>query len=279
MRRIIKKILPPVFVDIYKGIFGKTATKKVNITEIDRIKTLPRYQEGKTTLVNSIIPLRFTDSASLLFMYNELFIKEIYKFRSRTNTPFIIDAGANIGLSIIYFKQLYPSSRIVGFEPDEKIFEVLSDNINVFGLENVQLEKKALWNQNTWLEFRSEGADGGRVRIDADHDRIVRVPAVSLRSYIENTDVDFLKIDIEGSETLVLKDCEDLLSNINCIFIEYHSFIGQEQTLPEILQILKRTGFRYNINTPGLISETPFVHINSYSNMDMQLNIYAWRQP
>jgi FkbM family methyltransferase len=40
-------------------------------------------------------------------------------------SPYIIDAGANIGLSIIYFKKKYPNSKIVAFEPDKLIFNIL----------------------------------------------------------------------------------------------------------------------------------------------------------
>jgi len=32
-----------------------------------------------------------------------------------------------------------------------------------------------------------------------------------------------LKIDIEGAEYDVLKDCEDSLENVKNIFVEYHS--------------------------------------------------------
>jgi hypothetical protein len=89
--------------------------------------------------------------------------------------------------------------------------------------------------------------------------------------------VDFLKIDIEGAETKVLEDCADLLFNVDKLFVEYHSFIGMEQPLPEIFGILKNAGFRLHISAPGLTSNSPFIELRTYSNMDNQLNIYGIR--
>ncbi len=234
-----------------------------------------RYTPGIWTILEH--PLKFADNLSCYFIYNEIFDKGIYQFETQNKKPSIIDAGANIGLSIIYFKRLFPEAKIIAFEPDDKIFSILAENVASFHLRDIVLEKKALWNEDGWLEFHSEGADAGRVRTAMDYERIVRVPSVRLRKYLEGQTIDFLKVDIEGAETTVLKDCEDLLVNVSRIFVEYHSFTGQEQTLPELLALLKRAGFRLNINVPGLVSKKPFSMIETYNGMDMQLNIYGWR--
>ena len=63
--------------------------------------------------------------------------------------PFIIDCGANIGLSVIYLKNLYPDAEIVAFEPDEQNFQLLQKNIASFGFKNVEARKEAVWTENT----------------------------------------------------------------------------------------------------------------------------------
>jgi hypothetical protein len=68
-----------------------------------------------------------------------------------------------------------------------------------------------------------------------------------------------------------------LLSNVERIFLEYHSFKGKEQSLHRILDILQGAGFRYNIQHIGVFSNHPFEEINSYMGMDLQLNIFAYR--
>ena len=242
--------------------------------EIERLQKIPRFLEGITYISSK--PLKYIDTASFIFIYDEIYKKEIYKFLTPNPEPYIIDAGANIGLSVVYFKQLFPKAEIIAFEPDEKVFDVLAFNVKSFGLENVNLVQKALWNEETILKFYAEGADGGRVATENDELKIVEVPTISLRPYL-NKKVDLLKIDIEGAETVVLKDCKDLLHNVERVFIEYHSFVGQEQTLQQILEILQKAGFRYQLQHIGIFSANPFIKVNEYNNMDLQLNIFAYR--
>jgi hypothetical protein len=97
-----------------------------------------------------------------------------------------------------------------------------------------------------------------------------------LKNYIDKK-IDFLKIDIEGAETKVLIDIQEQLHFVEKIFVEYHSFNNQKQTLNEIINILTKAGFRLHINSPGLMSPSPFMKLNSYNDMDMQLNISGWK--
>jgi hypothetical protein len=88
--------------------------------------------------------------------------------------------------------------------------------------------------------------------------------------------VDFLKIDIEGAETETLKDCADRLGNVENLFVEYHSFDGERQTLDTLIGILAGAGFRLHVHSPNA-SPQPFVHRDLNAGMDLQLNIFAFR--
>lgn len=242
--------------------------------ELWKISRIPRYQKFQTNILSH--PIQGVDSASFEFMYDEIFNREIYKFNCGNKRPLIIDCGANIGLSVIYFKHLFPSCKILTFEPDKKAVEVLLHNIQSFGFSDVQVIEKAVWNSDTTIEFMAEGADGGRVVVTEGHDFSKYVVSTArLRDYL-NQVVDFLKIDIEGAETEVILDCKDLLSNVRNLFIEYHSFADRPQTLHTILDILSLAGFRVHIHPP-IVSPHPFVERNVYMGMDMQLNIFAFR--
>ncbi|HLL73724.1 MAG TPA: FkbM family methyltransferase [Pyrinomonadaceae bacterium] len=207
-------------------------------------------------------------------MYREIFEQQIYRFEAGSQTPFIIDGGANIGLSIIYFKQLYPQSRVVAFEPDSSVFRALEGNIRRRGYGDVQLHRGALWSSEKALSFMAEGADGGRIAQAGDPENVV-VQTVRLRDYL-NRPVDLLKLDIEGAETEVITDCADLLRNVQNLFVEYHSFEEKPQTLREVIDCLADAGFRLHIHS---INASPQPLLRRYVSlgMDMQLNIFAFR--
>lgn len=241
---------------------------------LEKLKKAPRYTKTSTFILGKEIEL--VDSLSFLFMYKEIFEKGIYQFPCENKKPTIIDCGANIGLSVLYFKQLYPESEIIAFEPDPQIFNILSNNVNNFNLSQVELIDKAVWNSETTLEFMSDGADGGRVVAIDSASQKYQVKTVKLRDYL-NDNIDLLKIDIEGAETEVIEDCADLFHNVKNLFLEYHSFANKKQTLPRILEILEKAGFRIHIQ-PGIISSQPFLGRHIHCGMDMQLNIFAFRE-
>src|SRR6478672_9538071 len=56
--------------------------------------------------------ISFSDGKEFLYGVKEIFIDEIYKINLPDNA-LILDCGANIGLSVIYYKGLNPSARII----------------------------------------------------------------------------------------------------------------------------------------------------------------------
>ena len=270
-KKQLKRFIAPEIIKLLKRKFNY-----LNKSKTSDLSSIPRYTEVKTELIGHEILI--PDNASYLFMKKEIFNEEIYNFNNENSQPYIIDGGANIGLASIYFKLKYPNSNIIAFEPDEKIYNILQFNIKSFNLKKIKLINKGLWNENTKLSFKSEGADGGLIS-DVNNQTLSDcvVEVLSLKPFL-NKKVDFLKLDIEGAETTVLKDIRSELNLVDRIFVEYHSFIAQEQTLNEIIDILTKAKFRLHISSPGLTSKSPFVNISTYNNMDMQLNIYGYKE-
>jgi FkbM family methyltransferase len=259
--KIAKKILLLLFNNKYRRT-------KISFYKIKRLK---RYEPSMVYVFDS--PIKIVDSASFLFQYNEIFIQKIYKFNSDNTKPFIIDGGSNIGLAIVYWKTLFPDSHIIGFEPDDNVFNVLDYNIKTLKLKNVEIVNKGLWDSDTTLYFSPDGSDGGRV---SSAETTTKIEVISLKNYLYNK-VDFLKLDIEGAEIKVLVDCSEYLKNVGNIFIEYHSFDGKNQELDIILKLLTSSGFRYYIRSTGVFSNQPFMKIHNYEGMDLQLNIFGYR--
>ncbi len=80
--------------------------------------------------------LSFLSSTELLHGLKEIFLDEIYK-QNLPSKPYIIDCGANIGLSVIYMKRFFPGAEIIAFEPDEQNFKFLEENVRSFGFSGV----------------------------------------------------------------------------------------------------------------------------------------------
>lgn len=247
--------------------------KRRQSNELKKLQKIPRFMELQTGILGNSI--KVPDSASFVFIFKEIFFEHIYKFRTNCSNPRIIDCGANIGLSVLYFKKMFPGSIITAFEPDEKLFDTLKSNVEAFQFDNVCLINKGLWKEDGRLSFISEGADGGKINFNSEPSTH-SIAVTRLSNYL-NQKIDFLKIDIEGAEFDVLEECKDKLENVQRIFLEYHSFIGQEQKLDKILAVLKESGFRIYISSPGLHSKNPFEEINTYNGMDLQLNIFGIR--
>lgn len=276
MKRILKKNVKKVLPNKAYLLLRKTKNKVTDLRKKNKYKSLKgkkRFTGGEVEMFGKKI--RYLDGPSFYFMFQEIFNSGIYKMNIFKSEPYIIDAGANIGLASIYLRSSFPNANIIAFEPDEKVSEIFEFNLKQFENDRrTKLVKKCLWSEETTLSFYSEGADGGRVKVSEDTSNLIEVKTQKLSDFITKT-VDFLKLDIEGAEYEVLKEIENRLHLVDRIFLEYHSFSGKEQVLPEILSILKNAGFRLNINTPGLVSNSPFYEIRTYNKMDMQLNIYG----
>ncbi len=243
--------------------------------ELNRLSKLPRYTPGSFEWRKS--RLSFPDSASFVFTYKEIFVESIYKFESQKPSPFIIDCGANIGLSVIYFKALFQGAKVIAFEPERKIYEYLKDNIRSQDLGNVELVNKAVWKEDAFLMFSNEGADASRISSlgnMAEKKSSYEVEAVRLSKYIDQ-EVDFLKLDIEGAEGEVIREIEDKLHFVKRIFIEFHSPENGAQELDVILNILTRNKFRYYIDSAFRMRKSPFVDRDTFLSFDFFLNIFA----
>ena len=235
----------------------------------------PRFSKQMIKLENREIEI--VDGESFFNMYSEVWVDEIYKLKNMPEKPYFLDCGANIGLATIYLKKNFPKAEIICFEPDQEIFKILKKNVSHHsGYSDVSVMNYGLWKEDGRLEFLSEGADGGRIRNEEDSGKIISINVIRLSRYINKT-VDFIKMDIEGAEFEVLKEIESKLGLVKNLFIEYHSFVGQEQCLPELLLILKNAGFRMNLVSHGPFFKTPMYESVHSSGMDLQLNIFCTR--
>jgi FkbM family methyltransferase len=221
------------------------------------------------------------DSASFLSAHQEIFVEEIYRFPFEGDSPSIVDLGANIGLATLWFKRQYPGARIVALEPDPDVFACLERNVRQNRLAGLELVNKAAWSEDATLRFVQDGADGGRAADPADarladRRQVVEVQALAIEPFLAGRPIDFLKIDIEGAEAVVLAACRAHLPRIRWLFVEYHARKGQPSELGGIVEVIESAGFRLHVESLGA-RKRPFAGPEPSGDFDLQLNLYAWR--
>lgn len=226
--------------------------------------------------------LEVPDAASFLSTYREIFHEHQFDFPWQGSPPSVLDLGANIGLSVLYFHRLHPGSRIVAVEADPALFAVLERNLKANAVRDVELIQKAAWIEDGRVEFLGDGADGGQIVSGSGGPAsgaaraTESVEALNLPRLLAERKFDFIKMDIEGAERLVLPACAEGLRHARFVAVEYHSPATGPQSLGAILATLEGCGFRVHVHT-AFTSPRPLVERRTHSGFDLQLNLFAWR--
>ncbi|MBU4269702.1 FkbM family methyltransferase [Candidatus Dependentiae bacterium] len=225
----------PSFVEnIYKYFVYLFSTDHENLPAINHIRNFKILSNTNTEFYT---------------LYQEIFTEKLYYFDLKNEKPFIVDCGSNIGMSILFFKLLYPNSEILGFEPSNINFNLLKKNIENNKLDNTKIFKKALSNKIESLKLYGTGTPLGSIISDNPHNRSnYEIIETDLLSNYINKKVDLLKIDTEGAETLIIEDLDskNKLNFIDKIIMEYHHFTTQNK-LSNLLSILEKNNFAYQI--------------------------------
>lgn len=179
------------------------------------------------------------------FLKREIFSQGIYHFNCNTQSPFIIDIGAHIGISTLYFKYIYPNCKLLCFEPNRNSFDILNQNILINGLKDITTINKAIstYIGNTFLyvDSKESGWDSNSSLIEGswngnESTKKVEIECTTLHPYLNVKYIDMLKIDTEGYELNILKSHRDILRIVRNISIEYHP--RSKGILKQILKIL-----------------------------------------
>jgi FkbM family methyltransferase len=242
LKAYIRKFVPSAGWQVARYVFtdGLTAVRLAWL----RSRILAQKPDSLVRFLN--YKLRITNGPDYYIQYKDIFIRRIYHFEARTTEPLIIDGGSNIGMSILYFKHLYPDARITGFEPDPNIFHILQDNIVCNQLAYVKVINAGLASKTGKITFLTDDSVGGHLTSDGNG---IDVQVECLSNYLDKP-VDFLKLNIEGEELSVLQEVEasGRFRNVRELVIEYHGWANSEQRLDKVLDLLNRQGYRYMVH-------------------------------
>jgi FkbM family methyltransferase len=202
---------------------------------------------GAGTLDMVGFSIDYFNQSQALFLVHEVFVNGTYAFVARDARPRIIDCGANIGMSTLFFKALYPLSSVIAIEPDRTAFDRLSDTVARNRLRDVTLINAALAEVEGTTTFHRDASDPGSLLASTTQSRgrttSEQVPAIKLSPLI-NEPVDFLKLDVEGAEYGVLRElvAADALRGVRQMVVEYHQVDAEPSGAPQAIDALKAAG-------------------------------------
>ena len=238
--------------------------------ELDRLAGLPRRTPTTTTLMG--FPMSLVDAASFVSQYKDIYRHGAYATEFDAAVPRIIDCGANIGMSVLYWKLIAPEAVITAFEADPEIAGVLARNLSAArSVNGVDIVQAAVCARGGTVEFAPDGGDAGHIGPGG-----LVVPAVRLRDYLTDK-IDLLKLDVEGAEIDVVLDCADRLHQVDRIVLEYHSMPDRQRRLGTMLGTLEAAGFRLIVKTEHA-PPRPLLAISSDGDLENRLNVYAIRE-
>ena len=165
----------------------------------------------------------------------------------------VVDIGAHMGrYTIIGAKRVGAQGKVVAIEAHPGNFEMLNRNIKLNQLTNVIPLNYAVYSKETKIKLYLPEVESGytiyntimsnRARTE---DKFVEVNANTLDYILQSkgiTDVNWIKIDVEGAEFEVLKGAHNVLSNSKDIslLIEVHG----TDTYEPIIESLRSYNFK-----------------------------------
>ncbi len=190
-------------------------------------------------------------------LWKNIFEKEEYKIGLNNPKPLILDVGAHIGLSTIYFKIKYPKAKILSFEPNPNTAKLWRLNIKANHLKNVKIIEAAVWDKEgkkalytdstskipwTWGDSLIENIWDSKIPPQS-----ILVKTLTLSSFLTKP-IDLLKLDVEGVEYAIIKESTKKLNLVKNIILEYHKTpkTNPENQLEPILKILEKANFKLN---------------------------------
>jgi FkbM family methyltransferase len=175
-------------------------------------------------------PLILRNGTSDFAVFIQVFLDRQYELPHLESARYIIDAGANVGLSSLFFLSRNTTARVIAIEPDVENFNVAAKNLAPFK-DRCALVHGALWSESGTLAIDRGAFRDGRhwatqttPEINGRAERVRAYTIAELLSEFDFPRVDLLKVDIEGAELEVFRDGDTrFLEATNCCVVECHS--------------------------------------------------------
>jgi FkbM family methyltransferase len=249
---VIKSIAQSILrIILWRKKIGLFAAIKLNLITINKKK---ENKKISIKLFGETIDLLLRSSTTDMSVFNQIFIQRDYDIKFPFIPSNILDAGANIGLSSIFFSKKFPSSKVFSFEPDKENFEMLQ--INTKNEKNIFCFNNAIWNEKGFLKITNNIYNKDAITVsNIPDDTLCEVYAYSVDDIIEINNIsefEIVKMDIEGSEAFVFSTNTNWLKHVRVLIIEVHDWINPDSS-KNVFTALLGWGFYLLIRGENLV--------------------------
>jgi FkbM family methyltransferase len=183
--------------------------------------------------VGTLVPLHINNGTTInvrarttdIQIFEQIFLMRDCLPPEKIDPEFIIDGGAHIGCSAVYFAQAFPMAKIVAVEADRGNFELLK--LNAAPFRNIECVHGAIWGSDEPVSLANPGDESWGYRVEAlGGAGPAAIAGMTIDTLLANSGkkrIGLLKLDIEGAEAKVFSGpCGSWLKATDAIMIELH---------------------------------------------------------
>ncbi len=157
--------------------------------------------------------------------FEEVLLRREYDIQVGFNPVNIVDCGANIGLTAVFFANRFPKSHIVAIEPDLENFGLLETNTKSY--KNISVVHSGVWESDKYLSVVDNGMGNNAFTVkEVPENTPSAFKAVSITTIMSQKGwdtIDILKMDVEGSEKNIFENnYQAWLPKVKILIIELH---------------------------------------------------------
>jgi FkbM family methyltransferase len=191
------------------------------------------------------------------FIFSEVFQHRYYDFDLATPPVTVLDLGANIGLAALFFARKYPQARIACVEPIPGNLAILQANLDSNGVSAQVFAKAVTVDDQSALMLMSKTDFGHKVSGVYNGPFVgtgatLQVDGISVPTLLKELAwerIGLLKVDIEGYESILLRERYEWLERVDAICIECHG----EFDINDLREVAQRFGFAPPRQLAGII--------------------------
>ncbi len=194
-------------------------------------------------------------------------VTDIYmKYADLKDGNVIFDIGCYCGTQTVYFsKKVGNTGKVFGFEPDPQSFDSLIRNLEINQCENVKALNLGVFSFDGMIGFETSGDMGASVSTESD----IKIKVMTLDSIVNKymiDKVDFIKMDIEGSEVDVIGSSFSFISKFHPRFIIEPHFNKGVLNVDLLEQLFLKVDYQTQLVKQGNFDYQPLLYAYPKTN-------------